>query len=169
MRKILVGGFAAYILERGRAESPSQYQTFRSIIEGVRAGGVKVSMKFDSFGHMHFRDGGPHEKGVVHLSGTWDIPQKWDITEEVVTSYGEYPSSKILEQRSMLEGDGLILGEALGLPFHQDRQVSTIIHENGRLTYHLKRGNHSIPWEQVLERIEGPPAPMPGILDHMQG
>lgn len=169
MRTILVNGFAAYILERGHQENPSQYETFKGIIESVRCGGIKVPMEFDGFGRLHFQDGGPGSQRTVYLNGTHDIPGEWDVTEQVVTIYGQFPSSKVVEQRAILEEEGLVLGRAISLPFHQERWVRSIVHENDRLTYHFHQEDHSIPWHEFLETLEGHIAPAPGILDHMQG
>ena len=168
MRTILVGGFAEYILARGRVEAPSQYETFKGIIESVRCGGIKVPMEFDTFGRLHFQDNGAATGRTVELNGTSDIPGKWDITENTVVLYGDYPQSLITMQIQKKETEGLLLSEALDLPFHKERSVRTMYRDHDRVAYHLISQNVAIPWEDALERIEGPKPPAPGILDHMQ-
>ena len=169
MRTILVGGFAAYILERGKTESPSQYRTFKGIIESVRCGGIKVPMEFDTFGRLHFQDNGASTGRTVNLNGASEIPGKWDITENTVVLYGDYPQSLIATQIQKKETEGLLLSEALDLPFHKERSVRTMYRDHDRVAYHLIPQNVAIPWEELLARLEGPKEPEPGILDHMQG
>tara|TARA_Y100001968_G_C18872086_1_gene487676 strand:- start:120 stop:350 length:231 start_codon:yes stop_codon:yes gene_type:complete len=76
MRNIQIGSFAAYILTRGKTEHPAQYETFKGIIESVRCGGIKVPMEFDTFGRLHFQDGGPGEHRTVRLNGISEIKGK---------------------------------------------------------------------------------------------
>ncbi len=166
MRTILVGDFAAYILQRGRNESPSQYETFKGIIEGVRCGGIKVPMDFDGFGKLHFQDGGPDGRRI-NLNGTSGPSARWDITESVVTLHGSFPKALIETHRARMNDDVLLLGDALDLPFHRDRAVYSLVHEEDRVTYHLDHREERMTWDQARERIEGPDAPPPGILDHM--
>ena len=167
MRKILVGDFAAYILQRGRSESPSQYETFKGIIESVRCGGVKIPMDFDTFGRLHFQDQGADSR-TVHLNGTSGLSDRWDITESVVTLKGSFPKSLIETHRTQMQDDVLLLGDAVDLPFHRDRAVYSLVHDEDKVSYHLDHRTERMTWDQALEMIEGPRAPAPGILDHMQ-
>lgn len=167
MRTILVGGFAAYILKRGRAEAPSQYETFKGIIESVRCGGIKVPMEFDTFGKLHFQDDGSATGRTVILNGTSDIEGRWDITENLVTLRGSFPKALIETHRAQMGEGVLLLGEAVDLPFHRDRTVHSLVHEDDHVRYHLDQRGRNTPWEEVLKRIEGPDPASPGILDHM--
>jgi len=168
MRTILVGDFAAYILERGKAEAPSKYETFKGIIESVRCGGIKVPMEFDAFGRLHFQDDGPVVTRTVHLNGSSDIEGRWDITENLVTLRGSFPKSLIQRQKAQMADGGLLLGQAVDLPFHRDRNVYSLVHEDDHVRYHLDHRGGRRKWEEVLLDLEGPAAPSPGILDHMQ-
>jgi hypothetical protein len=167
MRTILVGDFAAYILERGKAEAPSQYETFKGIIESVRCGGIKVPMEFDTFGRLHFQDDGSVVTRTVHLNGSSDIEGRWDITENLVTLRGSFPKSLIQTQRTQMADGGLLLGNAVDIPFHRDRTVYSLVHEDDRVSYHLDNRDGRRKWEDVLEILEGPAAVTPGILDRM--
>ena len=46
-------------------------------------------------------------------------------------------------------------------------KIEDIVHEEDRVTYHLDHREERMTWDQARERIEGPDAPPPGILDHM--
>lgn len=168
MRTILVGGFAAYILGRGKTEAPSQYETFKGIIESVRCGGIKVPMEFDTFGRLHFQENGAATGRTVELNGTSDIEGRWDITENLVTLRGTFPKSLIETHRAQIANGGLLLGDAVDLPFHQDRTVQSLVHEDDHVRYHLDQRGERRKWEGVLLDLEGPVVPSPGILDHIQ-
>lgn len=168
MRNIKVGSLAAYILTRGKTEHPSQYKTNKGIIENVLCGGIKMPMRFETFGRLNLQNGGPAEGRTVYLNGISEVEGKWDLTEQVVTIFGVFPESVATQQRIKMEQGPLLIGDVADLPFHQERQIRNIIRDDDRITYHLERDEKRLSWEDFLASIEGLPEPSPGILDHMK-